>query len=167
METHQPVPDFELPDLDQFQHRLSDHLGQIILLNFWSTDCPHSVRTDEEMVSALERWTPEVVLLSIASNSNEQEADLRMAAARRRVPLVLVDQGHIVADLFSAITTPHLFILDQQGILRYHGAVDDVYFGKKEVSRLYFQETVEALRSGLEPPLSNTQPFGCAILREF
>ena len=167
MEINQRVPDFVLPDLDQVQHRLSDYASRIVLLNFWSVECPHSVRTDEELVAALDRWAPSVVLLSIASNSNEQIADQRTAAARRRLPLVLIDRGHIVADLFSAVTTPHIFILDQQGILRYRGAVDDVSFGKKVVSRLYFQEIVEALLSGLEPPSSNIQPFGCAIVREF
>ena len=167
MEINQPVPDFVLPDLDQVQHRLSDHYGRIVLLNFWSVECPHSVRTDEELVHALDRWAPSVMLLSVASNSHEQITEQRIAAARRRLPMLLVDRGHIIADLFSAVTTPHLFILDRQGILRYRGAVDDVAFGQKEVSRLYFQETVEALLSGLEPPLSSTQPFGCAILREF
>ena len=34
-----PATDFELPDLDNKSHRLSDYRGKMVLINFWATWC--------------------------------------------------------------------------------------------------------------------------------
>jgi peroxiredoxin len=106
MDLNRPAPDFELPSLDGRFHRLSDYRGQIIVVNFWSADCPHVVRTDASMLTALNRWGTDVVLLTIASNVNESAEVLENAARSRGLPLVLKDAGHIVADLYAAQVTP-------------------------------------------------------------
>ncbi len=35
-----PAPDFELMDLDDNLHRLSDYRGKVVIVNFWATWCP-------------------------------------------------------------------------------------------------------------------------------
>ncbi|MBK7316728.1 redoxin domain-containing protein [Candidatus Villigracilis affinis] len=47
MQINQSAPDFELPDLDGNLHRLSHYRGRIVIVNFWSCECPHSERTDK------------------------------------------------------------------------------------------------------------------------
>jgi peroxiredoxin len=166
MQLNQPIPDFELRDLQGQPHKLSDHRGKIVIINFWSAECPHSERTDHYIVSLLERWNGEVILFSIASNRNESLQLVEMVAATRGIPQVLVDaQGHI-ADLYGAITTPHVFILDREGILRYRGAVDNITFRRREVTHFFLQEAVEALLASRLPEISETPAYGCAIVRE-
>jgi peroxiredoxin len=166
MELNQPAPEFELPDLSGKLHRLRDYCGRIVIVNFWSCECPHSERTDRSTMACLVQWGGEVELLSIASNRNESAQCVAQAAKARRLPRVLLDAEHAVADLYEAITTPHVFVLDENGILRYRGAVDDVRFRHPKATRFFLEEAVESLLAGHLPTLEEIAPYGCAIVRE-
>ncbi len=84
----------------------------------------------------------------------------------RRLPIVLIDADHSVADLCDAQTTPHIFVIDRDGILRYRGAVDDITFRRRKPTRFFLEEAVEALLDGHLPTLSETPAYGCTIVRE-
>ena len=105
-------------------------------------------------------------MFSIAANRNESLQMLEEAARTRRLPSVLVDAEHLVADLYEAQTTPHAFIVDREGILRYRGAVDDVTFRRRKAIRLFLEDAVEALLAGRLPELTEMPAYGCAIVRE-
>ena len=166
MQLNEPAPDFELLDLRGGCHQLSDFRGKIVIVNFWSAECPHSERTDRYLLALLENWNREVILLSIASNRNESPQMVAEAAEARRIPIVLIDSEHTVADLYEAVTTPHTFLLDREGILRYRGAVDNITFRRREASRFFLQDAVEALLLGQLPQLGEAPAYGCAIVRE-
>jgi peroxiredoxin len=166
MEINQPVPDFELPDLEGKIHRLRDYRGGIVIVNFWSCECPHSERTDRAIMAMLAQWRDDVTVLSIASNRNEDAAALGQAAKTRRLPTVLLDADCAVADLFEAQATPHVFVIDREGILRYRGAVDNVKFRQRNPSRFFLDEAVEALLEGRLPTVTEEPAYGCAIVRE-
>jgi peroxiredoxin len=161
-----PAPDFELPDLDGALHRLSDYRGRIVVLNFWSCECPHSERTDHAIMAMVVQWGREVSLLSIASNRIETLEAITQAAGARHLPLVLIDRDDTVADLYEAVTTPHIFLIDREGVLRYRGAVDDVSFRVRRPTHFYLDEAVEALLGGRLPALAETPAYGCTIVRE-
>lgn len=166
MQLNEPAPDFELLDLQGVFHKLRDYRGQIVIINFWSAECPHSERTDHYLLNLLERWNGKVILLPIAANQNESIQLVAEAAKARRVPQILVDSGHRVADLYEAFITPHVFVLDFDGIMRYRGAVDDITFRRREATRFFLHEAVEALLDGRLPELSETPAYGCTIIRE-
>ncbi len=163
--TGQPAPDFSLPDLDGKLHRLADYQGRILVLNFWSAECPHAGRTDREMQRLQTGWGENVVVLSVASNANEPLELLRATASARGLAPVLVDHNHVLADRYAAVTTPHAYVIDAQGLLRYRGAFDDVTFRQRTPARAYLQEAVQALLAGQEPPIEQTPAFGCTIVR--
>jgi len=165
MQCNQPAPEFTLPDLDGHIHMLSDYRGRIVIINFWSAECPHCERTDHAILASLAQWGEAVALLTIASNSNETDKLIARSARLRKLPFVLRDKDHIVADRYEALNTPHIFIIDRQGVLRYRGAVDDASFRKREATRSYTHEAVDAILAGSLPALADTQPFGCAIVR--
>jgi hypothetical protein len=144
---------------------LSDYRGQIVIVNFWSAECPHSERFDADITARLAEWGAEVALLSVASNANEPDEMLTAAARRRKIPVLLRDADQTVADRYDAQTTPHAFLVDRKGILRYRGAVDDVAFRQRVATRFYLQEAVEALLADRLPEVTEVQPFGCAIVR--
>ena len=166
MQLNQPAPDFALPDLCGNLHKLSDYRSRIVIINFWSAECPHSDRTDRSTMACLVQWGREVELLSIAANRNEPVPMVEEAAKARRIPKVLLDAEHHVADLYEAVTTPHAFLLDREGILRYRGAVDDVTFRHRKATRFFLEEAVEALLGGQLPDVQETTAYGCAIVRE-
>lgn len=161
-----PAPDFELPDLEGKLHCLNDYRGKIIILNFWSCECPHSERTDKAIMSMFVQWRDDVIMLSIASNRNENIEALKTAADARRLPKVMVDAQCVVANLYQAQTTPHVYIIDRDGILRYRGAIDDATFRKRMPARFFLDEAVESLLEGHLPTLMESPAYGCAIVRE-
>ena len=166
MQVNQPAPDFELPDLQGNLYRLSDHRGKIVIVNFWSCECPHSERTDRSTMACLVQWGGEVEMLSIAANRSESISSVAEAVNARRLLRVVLDAEHVVADLYEAVTTPHVFVIDKDGVLRYRGAVDDVTFRKRQATRFFLEEMVEALLEGHLPALEETPAYGCAIVRE-
>ncbi len=166
MELNRPAPDFELRDIHGQTQCLSDYRGRIVIVNFWSAECPHSERTDRSTMACLVQWGTDVVLLSIAANRNESAQMVEEAAKTRRLPTVLIDVGQVVADLYEAQTTPHAFVIDQEGILRYRGAVDDVIFRQRTAKRFYLEEAVEALLAGRSLELTEMPAYGCTIVRE-
>ena len=163
--THQPAPVFSLPALDGAIHRLEDGRGRILVLNFWSAECPWVERTDREVLKYLPGWGERVLLWAIASNSNEPLELLERAASQHGLPLALHDAHHAVADLYHAQTTPHFFVIDAHGLLRYQGAPDDVTFRQREPSRFYLRQAVEALLAGGLPEPAETRAYGCSIVR--
>ena len=166
MQINEQAPDFKISDLQGNKHTLRDYRGKIVIVNFWSCECPHSERADKQILESLKNWNGEVVLLSIAANQNESAQSVEEAARSRSLPTVLIDAGHVVADLYEAVTTPHVFVVDKEGILRYRGAVDDVTFRNRTASRFFLDEAVDALLEGHSPPLTETPAYGCTIVRE-
>jgi thiol-disulfide isomerase/thioredoxin len=166
MQINRRAPDFELPDLQGEPHKLSDFRGRIVILNFWSCECPHSERADRLIAEWLKEWGGEVELLSIAANRNESAGSVEEVSRSRSLPKVLLDAGHVVADLYEAVATPHVFVVDRDGILRFRGAVDDVTFRQRTASRFFLKEAVDALLEGHLPTLTETPAYGCAIVRE-
>lgn len=62
---------------------------------------------------------------------------------------VLIDAAGDTGRAYGATTTPHMFIIDEQGILIYNGAIDDDPSG----SRAAGQPVVPA----------TTKPYGCWV----
>jgi peroxiredoxin len=161
----QPAPDFSLPDLQGQPHSLSAWRGRIVALNFWSAECTWSERVDGLLLAALPGWGQRVQMVWLAANASEPAALLAQVAGQRGLPLLLHDAGQQAANLYGAQNTPHLFVVDEQGTLRYQGAFDDVTFRQRSPTRGYLFQAVEALLSGQSPDPAETPPYGCTIVR--
>lgn len=159
------APNFTLPDLNGDPHSLVDYTGRIVILNFWSAECPWSSRADQEIVEYLQEWDNAVQYLPIASNLNESPEQIGREATARELPILLQDMNHQVADLYGATTTPHLFVIDAQGILRYQGAFDDVTFRQRTPTLNYLYMAVDAIQSGQRPEPDQTPAYGCSVVR--
>jgi hypothetical protein len=107
----------------------------------------------------------EADLWSIAANADESFDDLRRVAQARGLALVLVDRRQSVADLYAAAATPHVFLVDGEGVLRYHGAPDDARFRDPQPRRSYLADALQAVRRGQTPDPAVTMTYGCAIVR--
>lgn len=158
-----PAPLFSLPDLEGRQWSLESLRGKIVVLYFWSAECAWCQRTDPHVVAYAARWGEQVVLLPIASVVEETPDQLRQAAQERGLPLVLRDAAQQVAKAYQVQTTPHFFVIDAEGILRYQGAFDDVTFRQRTPTRSYVDETVRALLAGRVPEIKETLAYGCAL----
>lgn len=166
---NEPAPDFELPDLNGSTYRLSEYRGNIVVVDFWSAECPISRDYDDYFNEFVERFgsQEDVVLLAIDSNSYDNANVLEHALETRDLDFpVLRDRGNEIADKYDAKTTPHVFIVDENGMLRYRGHVDDRSWQQKEATTNYIEPVVNALLEGEAPPVQEKPHFGCTINRE-
>jgi hypothetical protein len=67
--------------------------------------------------------------------------------------------------MYVALTTPHLFVIDEGGILRYQGALDDVTFRRRTPTQEYLYQAVKSVLSGARPQQAVTPAYGCSIVR--
>ncbi|MBE3072993.1 MAG: hypothetical protein IMZ67_08460 [Acidobacteria bacterium] len=75
--------------------------------------------------------------------------------------LLTVDPGNTVTDLFDGKSTPHCFVIDKDGVLRYSGALDDDPKGQKGAqAAAYVRDAIEALLAGKPVPVTTTKPYG-------
>jgi len=140
------VAGVELTDIDGAPHRLADYAGEIVVLDFWSAECPWSAHYDGWLSQQAGVWARQGIhLLAIASNVNETAAFIREAVAERGIRFpVLLDHDCVVADLFGAVTTPHIFVIDPAGRLAYRGAIDDRSFRQRVATVNYLEDALAA-----------------------
>ena len=161
----QPAPDFSLTNLDGLHVRLSNLRGQIVLICFWSAECPWVERTDELLRPLLDQWGARVVYLPINPNANESPQQMRISAEARGMRLPLWDKDSAVAELYGVEINPQFFVVDAAGLLRYSGAFDDISFRQRTPTRTYVPDAVLALLDGNDPEIDHTAPYGCTVVR--
>jgi peroxiredoxin len=159
------APQFQLPNLKGRLHNLSDLLGRIVVLNFWSAECEWCERVDHELTTFLDPWKDEVKVLWIASNTNESGDLIKKVATDRNIPTVLLDTDQQVADVYGAQTTPHFFVINASGKLAYQGAWNDVTFRQRVATQVYVPLVIDALRRNNIPKITQTPPYGCMLVR--
>jgi len=159
------APKFQLPDLNGGTLSLRDLLSRIVVLNFWSAECEWCERVDHELTTFLDPWKDQVKVLWIASNANESRDLIEKVAIERNIPNVLLDADQQVADLYGAQTTPHLFVIDASGKFAYQGAWNNITFRQRVATQVYVPQVIDALRYNLIPEVTQTPPYGCALVR--
>ena len=77
---------------------------------------------------------------------------------------ILLDAAGKLGHTYQAKTTPHLFVIDQKGVLAYKGALDnDPYGNKKEGKQNYVVEAVNSLLQGSTVVTATTKSYGCSV----
>jgi len=78
---------------------------------------------------------------------------------------IFADHGNKVSNMFQARSTPHCFVIDKKGILRYHGAIDDNQFANKaaDVVTTYVVNAVKQLVAEETVTPDYVKPYGCTV----
>jgi hypothetical protein len=79
---------------------------------------------------------------------------------------VLLDPDGTVGRAYGAKTTPHMYVIDASGVLRYEGAIDSVAStDQADIADAtnYVANAVDAVLAGKTPDPSVTQSYGCAV----
>jgi peroxiredoxin len=75
----------------------------------------------------------------------------------------LRDANQDVARSFKASATPECFLLDKQGVICYHGAIDDSPASDQEVKSAYLQEAIDQLLAAESITVNSTDTTGSAV----
>lgn len=163
------APDFTLPDLDGEEHTLSDHRGKVVVLEWINPNCPFSVRHAEERTMISLADERDVVWLAVNSTAEGHKDYLEPAehaeynASKEIDYPVLYDTSGDVGRAYDAKTTPHMYVIDEEGTLIYVGAIDDDPYGREDAPTNYVADALDAHtgRAPVEP--ATTKPYGCSV----
>jgi peroxiredoxin len=162
------APSFDLPDTDGKRHTLEGDAKATAVV-FTCNHCPYALAWHDRITSAAEDYAGRGVrFLAINSNDAERYPADSYEAMQKRVseekwPFpYLHDESQEVARAFGAKTTPDVFVLDSDGVLRYRGAPDSDY-GDPSQNAAWLREALDAVLEGRDPDPAETEPVGCTI----
>jgi len=166
----QPAPAFALKDHAGTAYALADYKGKIVILQWINPDCPVCRRVASTglvstMRTNLAALTDNLVYLTVNStNYMEPEVGAAYLKSHKIDAPVLIDKDGTVGHLYHARTTPHMFVIDAEGVLRYDGAFDDDQRGNKgDKATNYVVNAVRQIVNGEDVKPDSTRSYGCSV----
>ena len=163
------APDFELTDLEGNPVRLADHRGKTVVLEWMNIDCPVWRGRMEELAATHGRFVSDgsgdVVWLNVDSTYYISPEKLReFATANGVTRTMLVDPTGRVGRMYDARTTPHMFVIDDKGVLIYDGALDNQKSrGADDPFVNHVSAALDATLAGGTVSEPKTLPYGCSV----
>jgi peroxiredoxin len=162
-----PAPDFTLKDESGVQHSLAQYRGKVVVLEWTNPECPFVQRhyADKTMQKTVASFggQPVVWLVVDSTYFNTPEKSAAWKKQQGFAPPVLQDPSGTVGHAYGAKTTPDMYVIDAQGILRYSGAIDDDPRGRNPSAVNYVRQAVDAVQNGRAVPVSTSTPYGCTV----
>ena len=171
-----PAPAFTLTDTNGKQRKLSDFKGKYVVLEWVNFGCPFvkkhygSGNMQATQKKAVDKGA---VWLSVCSSAegkqghmsaadwNEQIAERKLASTA-----VLIDESGAVGKSYGAKTTPHMYIINPDGVLIYKGAIDDKPTTSQDDipgARNYVLAALDESMAGKAVSTASTRAYGCSV----
>ena len=173
------APNFLLMNQDSEMVDLASFKGKKVILEWTNHDCPFVKRhydTGNMQNLQKEMSDQDIVWLSIVSSAQGKQGHVtkdqakELTKKRSAYPAhVLLDVEGSVGRMFSAKTTPHMFVIDETGKVRYQGAIDNLgntgalFSTDLSKAKNYVRNAVAQLLSGEEVKEAKTRPYGCSV----
>ncbi|MBM3745031.1 MAG: redoxin domain-containing protein [Acidobacteria bacterium] len=160
------VSDFGLRDVSGAPVAFGKLKGQVTVIGFIATQCPISNDYNGRMKALYTDYHPKGVhFVFINPNNTEPAGDVAQHTKQNGFPFaVYKDERNVVADRFGAEFTPEVFVVDSEGVIRYHGAIDDSRV-EARVKAQSLRKALDAMLAGQSVEPARTRAFGCTIKR--
>lgn len=164
------APAFALPNaVDGHTVAFAPGDGKLSVIVFTCNQCPYAKAFEPRLIALGNEYAKRgVVFYAIDSNDDtaypvETAQEMKSRATSRNYPFPYLKDGDSrVARQFGARVTPHVFVVDGSGVVRYRGYVDD---SAKPAERAHtgLNDALDALLAGQEVKVASTKAFGCSI----
>ena len=169
------APAFKLKDLDGKEHSLSDFKGKTVVLEWFCPTCPysggksgrsiHSTGQVKKLMANMKKADENAVYLLIDSSTAKMrmtpeqliKKDKEVVKQLGITAPILIDTDTKVAAAYGAKTTPHCYVIDGEGVLRYMGAFSD------QAETNYVLKAVSAIKNGSTVSPTEMRPWGCGV----
>ena len=171
-----PAPNFSLSNTYGETVSLSDYKGKYVVLEWTNHLCPYVVKHygSDNMQSLQRKYAEQdVVWLSIISSAPGKQGYVDADKANELTKTRGAEPSHVLFDptgevgkMYSAKTTPHMYIIDPNGELRYAGGIDSIKSANPDdipKAENFLDMGLTALLSGQEVTRKLTPPYGCSI----
>lgn len=174
-EVGKPAPDFTLVDMDGKEHTLSSYTaqGNVVVLEWFNHECPfvkkHYNHESDTMNSLVSAWEGKpVVWLRVnsaaVSTSSGKAENVKQAVTDWDISTpMLVDADGKVGKMYGAKRTPEMYVITSEGVLAYHGAIDNDNSARGPGSTNFVSQAVGEILAGKPVSQATTQAYGCSI----
>jgi thiol-disulfide isomerase/thioredoxin len=143
--------------------------GKVSVVVFTCNQCPYAKAFEPRILELAKQYQAKgVVFYAIdpndeSQNSIESLAEMKARATERGYSFpYLKDGDSAIAHAYGARVTPHVYVIDGSGVLRYRGYVDDS--AKPEERRTTgLANALDDLLGGKAVANQSTRAFGCTI----
>jgi len=155
---------------------LADYEGRTVVLEWTNHGCPYVQKVyDGGVMQDLQARAEEegVVWITVISSAPGKQGHVsaqkanELSEKRDAAPAkVVLDETGEIGRLYGAKTTPHMFVVDGGGIVRYAGAIDDrptANPASLEGATNYVSLALDAVAAGEPVALSETKAYGCSV----
>jgi alkyl hydroperoxide reductase subunit AhpC len=176
--TGEKAPEFTLTGIKSKDQKvsLSDFKNKVVVLEWLNYGCPFVKKHYESgnMQNLQKKYTEkDVVWLSIISSAKNKQGHVERKDAIKdknqnnsAASNVLLDPTGEVGRKYGAKTTPHMYIINKDGILAYQGAIDsmpDTDMNSILSAKNYIATALDELLDGKKITNHTTKSYGCAI----
>jgi len=171
-----PAPTFSGIDTNGAKISLADFAGKPVILEWTNHECPYVQKHyNSGNMQSLQRELTEagVTWISIISSAVGMQGHVSAEQANRLTTergayanFVLLDENGDIGRLYNAKTTPEMFLIDEQGVLRYMGAIDDKPSAQPKSlkgAHNYVRSAWTAFSTQTEITPTATKPYGCSV----
>lgn len=170
------APNFSLTDINGNEVSLSDYAGKIVVLEWTNYGCPFVKKhyrggNMQNLQGAMK--DDGVVWLSICSSAKGKQGSMSPSDWQSTVKdkgvqsaAVLLDESGKVGRMYDARATPHMFVIDTNGVIAYNGAIDSIASASQAdiaSAENYVVSAVKALQAGEAVETKSVRPYGCGI----
>ena len=126
-------------EFDGDRFRLSNHRGQVVVLDFWASWCAPCMQTMPKVDDLIAGYDPTQVKL-VTVNLSDAEDKIRLSLKRLNIrPEVALDIDGIAADRYSVEAIPMLVVINQEGVIQ------TVFVGGGDVMIKQLSTTIDGL----------------------
>jgi thiol-disulfide isomerase/thioredoxin len=143
--------------------------GKISVVFFTCNQCPYAKAFEPRLIEIARRYQPKGVnFYAIDPNdeakySEETLANMKARATDKGYPYpYLKDGDSSIARAYGARVTPHVYVIDPSGVLRYRGYVDDSA-RPAERTKTGLTDALDAVLAKRNVTNTATKAFGCTI----
>jgi len=135
---------------------------------FTANGCPYALAWHDRIQQVARDYAGrQVTVVQVVGNDETGHPEDSVASMRRRVDdgeiagqyLRDADQEAVAA--YGATATPEVFVLDRQGVVRYHGAPDADHDDPAQNAQ-WIREALDDILAGTEVRRPQTSPAGCS-----
>ena len=172
----QPAPAFTLVDSTGKTHSLADYAGKTVVLEWTNHECPFVKKHygSENMQKQQRAATADgIVWLSVNSGAEGEqghvdgaEAEAIRSKAGAAQTAYLLDPQGTVGHAYGAMTTPHMYVIAPDGVLRYAGAIYSIPSADTAdipKATQYVPQALTELAAGKPVSVAVTRPYGCSV----
>jgi peroxiredoxin len=162
------APVFTLPDTNGGEVTLDPAAAAATVVVFTANGCPFALAWHDRIQQVARDYAgQDVTVIQVVSNDETGHPEDSVAAMRKRVENgeiagpYLRDGDQEAVAAYGATATPEVFVLDRQGIVRYHGAPDADHDNPAENAR-WIRDALDDILRGRPVRRSSTSPAGCS-----